>query len=217
MTNFNYARFKGNKTEINFQPTQTTAIPRHVSQLLNFSSTSDCIIFLFLGIALVEGPQYWHTGFTVWTITFTLICRFLGTYGLTFLANRRRIRKINLQEMFIMAYGGLRGAVGFSLVEMIKADVVPPAQMFVTTTLAVVMFTIFIQVKIMKSFINTSSSFLLWLCREERSSSWWICWTLTRRRTSEKPSAKKSTRECFNTSWPESKLFPGRAEANTSE
>ena len=134
---------------------------RHVSQLLNFSSTSDCIIFLFLGIALVEGPQYWHTGFTVWTITFTLICRFLGTYGLTFLANRRRIRKINLQEMFIMAYGGLRGAVGFSLVEMIKADVVPPAQMFVTTTLAVVMFTIFIQVKIMKSFINTSSSFLL--------------------------------------------------------
>ena len=110
------------------------------------SSTSDCIIFLFLGIALVEGPQYWHTGFTVWTITFTLICRFIGTYTLTFFANRRRIRKVNLQEMFIMAYGGLRGAVGFSLVEMIDADVVPPAQMFVTTTLAVVMFTIFIQV-----------------------------------------------------------------------
>ncbi len=45
-----------------------------------------------------------------------------------------------------MAYGGLRGAVGFSLVEMINADDVPPRQMFVTTTLAVVMFTIFFQV-----------------------------------------------------------------------
>ena len=69
-----------------------------------------------------------------------------GVYGLTFLANRRRIRKVNLQEQFIMAYGGLRGAVGFSLVEMISAGIIPPKQMFVTTTLAVVMFTIFFQV-----------------------------------------------------------------------
>ena len=46
-----------------------------------------------------------------------------------------------------MAYGGLRGAVGFSLVEMISAGIIPPKQMFVTTTLAVVMFTIFFQVR----------------------------------------------------------------------
>ncbi len=45
-----------------------------------------------------------------------------------------------------MAYGGLRGAVGFSLVEMINPDVIPPKQMFVTTTLAVVVFTVFFQV-----------------------------------------------------------------------
>jgi uncharacterized membrane protein YjjB (DUF3815 family) len=46
-----------------------------------------------------------------------------------------------------MAYGGLRGAVGFSLVEMISQDVVPPKQMFVTTMLATVVFTVFFQVK----------------------------------------------------------------------
>ena len=57
-----------------------------------------------------------------------------GVYGLTFIANRRRIRKVNLQEQFIMAYGGLRGAVGFSLVEMINPVIIPPKQMFVTTT-----------------------------------------------------------------------------------
>ncbi|CAM6054411.1 unnamed protein product [Sphagnum tenellum] len=55
------------------------------------------------------------------------------------------MRKINLQEQFIMAYGGLRGAVGFSLVMMIDSEIVPPKPMFVTTTLAMVLFTMFIQ------------------------------------------------------------------------
>ena len=79
------------------------------------------------------------------------LCNFflysLGTYGLTYIANRRRVKKVNLQEQFIMAYGGLRGAVGFSLVSMIDRHVIPPSTMFVTTTLAVVMFTIFFQVR----------------------------------------------------------------------
>ena len=44
-----------------------------------------------------------------------------------------------------MAYGGLRGAVGFSLVKMVKCTV-QPRNMFITTTLIVVMFTIFLQV-----------------------------------------------------------------------
>ena len=45
-----------------------------------------------------------------------------------------------------MAYGGLRGAVGFSLVEMINKETVPPKEMFVTTMLATVVFTVFFQV-----------------------------------------------------------------------
>ena len=65
---------------------------------------------------------------------------------LTWIVNRKRVRRINVQEQFITAYGGLRGAVGFSLVEMIDSKIVPPKQMFVTTTLAVVMFTVFFQV-----------------------------------------------------------------------
>ena len=123
------------------------------------SSISDIVIFLFLGIAVVKGvpnngnssvenQHQWHTGFVVWTIALCLICRFLSVYGLTWLANRRRVKTINLQEQFIMAYGGLRGAVGFSLVDMIDRNVVPLKNMFVTTTLIVVMFTIFFQVRI---------------------------------------------------------------------
>ena len=45
-----------------------------------------------------------------------------------------------------MSYGGLRGAVGFSLVKLIDKSVVPSAGLFVTTTLAVIMSTVFIQV-----------------------------------------------------------------------
>ena len=53
-----------------------------------------------------------------------------------------------------MAYGGLRGAVGFSLVSMIDQVQVPAAKMFVTTTLAVVMFTVFLQGESIKLFVN---------------------------------------------------------------
>ena len=45
-----------------------------------------------------------------------------------------------------MAYGGLRGAVSFSLVEMLMPNIIHPRQMFVTTTLAVILFTVFVQV-----------------------------------------------------------------------
>ena len=37
-------------------------------------------------------------------------------YGMTLVLNRYRLKKMNVKEQFIMAYGGLRGAVGFSLV-----------------------------------------------------------------------------------------------------
>ncbi len=46
-----------------------------------------------------------------------------------------------------MSYGGLRGAVGFSLVKLIDKSIVPSAGIFVTATLAVIMSTVFIQVK----------------------------------------------------------------------
>ena len=65
---------------------------------------------------------------------------------LTAVANRFRLKPIDLQEQFIMAYGGLRGAVSFSLVEMLEPSAVRPRQMFVTTTLAVILFTVFVQV-----------------------------------------------------------------------
>jgi len=48
------------------------------------------------------------------------------------------------QEQFILSYGGLRGAVGFSLVTILDEDN-PFKDIFLTTTLFVIFFTVFIQ------------------------------------------------------------------------
>lgn len=44
-----------------------------------------------------------------------------------------------------MSYGGLRGAVAFALVLLIDERIVPQKNMFVTTTIAVIYFTVFVQ------------------------------------------------------------------------
>ena len=72
----------------------------------------------------------------------------------TLVLNRYRLKKINIQEQFIMAYGGLRGAVGFSLVIGIQRQIIPSADMLVSTTLIVVMFTIWLQGGTIKPLVN---------------------------------------------------------------
>ena len=62
------------------------------------------------------------------------------------LANRARMHKIEGVEKFVMMYGGLRGAVAFALVLLIDPHHVPQQQMFLTTTITVVYFTVFVQV-----------------------------------------------------------------------
>jgi hypothetical protein len=56
-----------------------------------------------------------HPGFILATIVLCFLYRFLGTFILSALVNLGRIQKIEMKEQIIMGYGGLRGAVGFSL------------------------------------------------------------------------------------------------------
>ena len=122
------------------------------------SSTSDCIIFLYLGIAWFSNKHVWDTGFVLWTVFFTLIVRFLITYILSMVINwlRRSIHPITTSEMFVMAYGGLRGAVGFSLVITIDKGQVGEEtfHIFVTTVLVIVMQTVFLQGGTIKWLVN---------------------------------------------------------------
>ncbi|KAH3810630.1 hypothetical protein DPMN_139024 [Dreissena polymorpha] len=122
------------------------------------SSTCDCVIFMFLGLSLfkpeVLDRRYWHYGFILWSLLFCFVYRFVVVFLLTFFVNRgSRMRRIDLEEQFIMAYGGLRGAVAFSLVGVLTASNLPTGQ-FLTTTIAVIFFTVFIQGSTIKPLVK---------------------------------------------------------------
>lgn len=150
------------------------------------SSSSETIIFMFLGVATVNTrfDHDWNTWFIVLTILF---CSFYRTIGIAFflsslclpmyitsfrfhhfdsiflflhpfqlipstgiiilsaIANRFRLNKLSRVDQFVMSYGGLRGAVAFALALLIKQQRVESQPMFVTTTIAVIYFTVFVQ------------------------------------------------------------------------
>ena len=120
------------------------------------SSTSDCIIFLYLGMSWFTNNHVWDSGFIMWSIIFIFLVRFVSTYILAVVVNwlRGNIHPISHSEMFVMAYGGLRGAVGFSLVITIDPSHVPHSFMMVTTTLVIIMQTVFLQGGTIKWIVN---------------------------------------------------------------
>lgn len=76
-----------------------------------------------------------------------VLCCIAGVIILTAIANRFRLHRINKVEQFILAYGGLRGAVAFALVLIVSDRIIPTKNMMVTTIIALVFFTVFIQVR----------------------------------------------------------------------
>ena len=120
------------------------------------SSISDCIIFLYLGMSWFTNTHVWDPGFILWSVLFILVTRFVATYLLCACVNwlRGSIHPISAREMFVMAYGGLRGAVGFSLVITVEPAQVAHSSMLVTTTLVIIMQTVFLQGGSIKWIVN---------------------------------------------------------------
>uniref|UniRef100_A0A336MVV5 Sodium/hydrogen exchanger n=1 Tax=Culicoides sonorensis TaxID=179676 RepID=A0A336MVV5_CULSO len=109
------------------------------------ASSSETIIFMFLGVATINSGHVWNTWFVVLTILFCTVFRAIGVLVLVNLANRFRIHKLSNVDQFVMSYGGLRGAIAFALVLLIDKKHIPLQPMFMTTTIAVVYFTVFLQ------------------------------------------------------------------------
>lgn len=125
------------------------------------SSSSETIIFMFLGVATIHDEHVWNWWFTILTIVFCTLFRCLGVLILVGLANRYRLQKLGAVDQFVMMYGGLRGAVAFALVLLIKPENVPHAHMFVTTTIAMVYWTVFVQgitIKPLVKFLNVKTT-----------------------------------------------------------
>ena len=121
---------------------------------------ADCVIFIFLGLVSVEDIEIWKSwnfGFTGMTCFFCTLFRFTGVLLFSFLVNKSsHLDKISLKEQFIMAYGGLRGGVGFSLAAILS-NKNEYKNLFLTTAIFMVYFTTFIQGGTIKWFVRILS------------------------------------------------------------
>lgn len=73
---------------------------------------------------------------------------------LTFILNKLRLSKLELVEQFVLSYGGLRGAMVYGLVSSLDATVIPEKQMYVTTTIVFIYFSVFLQVRNLVALTN---------------------------------------------------------------
>uniref|UniRef100_A0A0R3WU52 Sodium/hydrogen exchanger n=1 Tax=Hydatigena taeniaeformis TaxID=6205 RepID=A0A0R3WU52_HYDTA len=117
---------------------------RSISRQL--SEICEGIIFLLIGIKLLEKQLYWHMSFNLWSLLTCLVVRALVVFVLSLYINRfyLNISTISLTEQFILAYGGLRGAVALSLAIMVDKQKVEQRvyDTLVTSTLFTILFTV---------------------------------------------------------------------------
>lgn len=105
---------------------------------------SESVIFMFLGLAMVTARIDVNWAFIGFSIILCLFFRAIVVICFVFISNKFRVQKIAKVDQFILMYGGLRGAVSFSLA-FIMSSKLPYKDLVVTTTFAVIIFTVFIQ------------------------------------------------------------------------
>jgi solute carrier family 9 (sodium/hydrogen exchanger), member 3 len=109
------------------------------------ASIMETIIFMFMGLSTVSDYHSWNTGFVIATLVCCSVYRFIGVLIFATIANRWRLLELKLTDMLIMSYGGIRGAVAFALALILDESRIPRKKEFVTATIAVVFFTVFVQ------------------------------------------------------------------------
>ncbi|XP_069895447.1 sodium/hydrogen exchanger 2-like [Dipodomys merriami] len=108
-----------------------------------WSSVSDTLIFLFLGVSTIGNSHEWNWPYICFTVIFCLIWRALGVLVLTFFVNKYHVNTVTRKDQFIIAYGGLRGAICFSLVFLLPEFC--RKKLFIAATTVVIFFTVFVQ------------------------------------------------------------------------
>uniref|UniRef100_A0A8C6N6L1 Sodium/hydrogen exchanger n=1 Tax=Melopsittacus undulatus TaxID=13146 RepID=A0A8C6N6L1_MELUD len=110
------------------------------------ASSSETIIFMFLGISAVDTSKWaWDTALVLGTLFFILLFRAVGVVLQTCVLNRFRLIPLDRIDQLVMSYGGLRGAVAFALVILLDRTKVKAKDYFVATTIVVVFFTVIVQ------------------------------------------------------------------------
>ncbi|KAM6449319.1 sodium/hydrogen exchanger 3 isoform 2-T2 [Liasis olivaceus] len=123
---------------------QSSTTVRYSMKML--ASGAETIIFMFLGISAVNPKIWtWNTAFILLTLVFISIYRIIGVILQTWILNHYRMVQLGIIDQVVMSYGGLRGAVAFALVVLLDENKVQDKNLFVSTTIIVVFFTVIFQ------------------------------------------------------------------------
>ncbi|XP_063781216.1 sodium/hydrogen exchanger 3 [Pseudophryne corroboree] len=123
---------------------QSGTTVRYTMKML--ASGAETIIFMFLGISAVDPTIWeWNTAFILLTLVFISVYRVIGVVVQTWILNRYRMVQLEIIDQVVMSYGGLRGAVAFALVALLDSNKVKARNLFVSTTIIVVYFTVIFQ------------------------------------------------------------------------
>ncbi|XP_063160427.1 sodium/hydrogen exchanger 4 [Candoia aspera] len=109
------------------------------------SSVSETLIFVFMGVSTVGRNHEWNWAFIGFTLLFCMLWRALSVFLLFSICNKFRTYKFTLKDQLIVIYSGLRGASSFSLAFLLPTTLFPRKKMFITSTIVVIYFTVFIQ------------------------------------------------------------------------
>ncbi|KAA3680406.1 solute carrier family 9 (sodium/hydrogen exchanger), member 3 [Paragonimus westermani] len=113
------------------------------------AEVSESVIFLFLGIEVLSENLEWHTGFILWSLVLCLVSRAVVVLGITAAVNAVNVdgTKITFAKQLILIYGGLRGAVAFSLAVLVVPDRLGfkglyNRRVIITATMFIILFTV---------------------------------------------------------------------------
>nr|XP_020843553.1 sodium/hydrogen exchanger 4 isoform X2 [Phascolarctos cinereus] len=128
--------------EENVSQTSYTTIKYFMKML---SSVSETLIFIFMGVSTVGKDHEWNWAFVCFTLIFCQIWRAISVFALFYVSNQFRTFPFTVKDQCIIFYSGLRGAGSFSLAFLLPLSLFPRKKMFVTATLVIIYFTVFIQ------------------------------------------------------------------------
>nr|VZI39032.1 unnamed protein product [Spirometra erinaceieuropaei] len=159
-----------------FHNLKSTALNTTRQIIKQISEVSEGIIFFLIGVQLFSSEILWNTGFCLWALVICLLARTVVVLLLSLFINKTHINgmKISMREQAILIYGGLRGAVAFSLAILVDynqlgGDGEKVRKIIITATLFIILVTVGLMGLTMKPLVRL---FNVKLAGEKSLSLW---------------------------------------------
>ncbi|CAD5210912.1 unnamed protein product [Bursaphelenchus okinawaensis] len=132
---------------------EAAASVKHFVKML--SQACETVVFMFLGLSAVASKFSFDFYFVVITLLACIVYRALGVFVQCLCLNPFLKQKFSFKDQIVMSYGGLRGAIAFGLLSNIPSSLDEKVKdVFTTTTIIVICFTVFVQGTTIRPLLN---------------------------------------------------------------